>query len=349
MPQFNPVMVLPLMVFLCVTCFGLMNVLCSAHMVRTATYCNASSGQGMYGKLRTSSSSCCGLFGHLEPEAKALIGVIVERTTAAHQNMNTIQEEALKLSSLRRLLSRSYVQWVQRGPARKQDANGPIPGRDPPKTKIFVERQLRLPSSWMSSTLLMRQRCVREAERTNNSQSMGKLSLTECFHSPDWESHGDLRMRVVPLTWRSSGRQTIFPKCRASNVCTASRPSPAWVCADRFRRSLTHQKSPRSTCFGSSLLLDRMSQKDNKTLRQQTLPVRSAEPSAGDGCSVRGPPSASFGQDKMPPILKVRCLGPLRITRRRWQWGAGPCAPEKGRFVTPLLRMSSERWKNWLR
>ncbi|CAE7435229.1 Catsper1 [Symbiodinium natans] len=53
---FNPVMVLPLMVFLCVTCFGLMN---------------------------------------------ALIGVIVERTTAAHQNMNTIQEEVLRESKMR--------------------------------------------------------------------------------------------------------------------------------------------------------------------------------------------------------------------------------------------------------
>lgn len=53
---FNPLMVVPMMVFLCVTCFGLMN---------------------------------------------ALIGVIVERTTAAHQNMNTIQEEVLRESKMR--------------------------------------------------------------------------------------------------------------------------------------------------------------------------------------------------------------------------------------------------------
>ena len=61
-------MVVPMMVFLCVTCFGLMNVPCSA-------------------------SRLCA--------SEALIGVIVERTTAAHQNMNTIQEEAQTSEPLR--------------------------------------------------------------------------------------------------------------------------------------------------------------------------------------------------------------------------------------------------------
>ena len=73
--EYNPIMVVPMIIFMSVTCFGLMNA------------------RRPGGRAEALTCFLAALLWPI-PVSEALIGVIVERTTAAHQSMNEVQDEA---------------------------------------------------------------------------------------------------------------------------------------------------------------------------------------------------------------------------------------------------------------